>query len=174
MTSGLRRGIYRESALIRKEGYPKMALTAEIVENAKPAPKTLKLFDGRGLYLAISPAGGKWWRLKYRFDGKENCLSLGVYPKVSLENARSRRDKYRDLLKNGINPSVCRKQERMDQLAERLRAEAATRFSLDNDGALSFCLGKRCLSLTPNETAELRAFLDATRAVNPEAKHAAD
>ncbi len=49
------------------------------------------MFDGGGLYLEVAPSGGKWWRLKYRFGGKEKRISLGVYPDVSLKQARRRR-----------------------------------------------------------------------------------
>lgn len=69
-----------------------MPLTATAIRNAKPGEKTIKLFNGRGLYLEVSPAGRKWWRLKYRFDSKEKWLSLSVYPDVSLKDARKRRD----------------------------------------------------------------------------------
>ena len=68
---------------------PKMPLTATAIRNAKPSSKTRKLFDGGGLYLEISPKGGKWWRLKYRFAGKEKRLSLGAYPEVSLNRQQS-------------------------------------------------------------------------------------
>src|SRR5271154_2874730 len=57
-----------------------MPLTDNTIRKAKPEQKTTRLFDPRGLYLEISPNGGKWWRLKYRFGGKEKRLSLGVYP----------------------------------------------------------------------------------------------
>jgi hypothetical protein len=79
------------------------------VRTAKPGEKPVRLFDGGGLYLEISPTGGKWWRLKYRFDGKEKRLSLGVYPDVSLKDARDRRDTSRKLLADGIDPSENRK-----------------------------------------------------------------
>lgn len=69
----------------------------------------MKLFDERGLFLIVTPTGGKWWRLRYRFDNKEKLLSLGVYPDVSLKAARSRRDELRALLANGIDPGVHRK-----------------------------------------------------------------
>jgi Arm DNA-binding domain len=62
-----------------------MPLTDTSIRNAKPSARTTKLFDGGGLYLEVSPAGGKWWRLKYRFEQKEKRLSLGVYPEVSLK-----------------------------------------------------------------------------------------
>jgi len=86
-----------------------MPLTDTAIRNAKPAEKAKRLFDGRGLYLEVSPSGGKWWRLKYRFGGKEKRLSLGVYPDVSLKDARERRDEARKLLANGTNPSENRK-----------------------------------------------------------------
>ncbi|MDR3734169.1 MAG: integrase arm-type DNA-binding domain-containing protein [Acidobacteriaceae bacterium] len=86
-----------------------MPLSNTAIRNAKPKQKTVKLFDERGLYLEVSPNGGKWWRLKYRFDGKEKRLSLGVYPDVSLKDARDRRDAARKLLADGIDPSVNRK-----------------------------------------------------------------
>lgn len=89
-----------------------MPLTDTTIRNAKPGDKPVKLFDERGLYLEISPTGGKWWRLKYRFDGKEKRLSLGVYPDVSLKEARNRRDTARKLLTDGIDPSENRKAQK--------------------------------------------------------------
>jgi integrase len=86
-----------------------MALTDTQIRKAKPTEKTQRLFDGGGLYLEISPKGGKWWRLKYRFGGKEKRLSLGVYPDISLKEARERRDDARKLLANEIDPSENRK-----------------------------------------------------------------
>ena len=80
----------------------KKPLNYKAIRNAKPGEKPVKLFDGGGLYLEVSPAGGKWWQLKYRFDGKEKRLSLGVYPDVSLKEARDRRDAARKLLTDGI------------------------------------------------------------------------
>lgn len=86
-----------------------MPLNDTAIRNAKPAEKPFKLFDERGLYLEVAPSGGKWWRLKYRFDGKEKRLSLGVYPDVTLKEARNRRDDARKLLADGIDPSENRK-----------------------------------------------------------------
>jgi integrase len=90
-----------------------MPLTDTAIRNAKPRGKSFKLFDERGLHLEISPSGGKWWRLKYRFDGKEKRLSLGVYPDVSLKDARARRDAARKLLADGIDPSENRKAQKL-------------------------------------------------------------
>lgn len=86
-----------------------MPLSNTAIRNAKPGDKAKKMFDGGGLYLEVAPSGGKWWRLKYRFDGKERRLSLGVYPDVSLKDARERRDEARKLLANKIDPSENRK-----------------------------------------------------------------
>jgi integrase len=83
-------------------------LTDKAIKNAKPSKKRIRLFDERALYLELSPKGGKWWRLKYRFDGKEKRLSLGVYPDVSLKAARDRRDAARKLLSDGIDPAAHR------------------------------------------------------------------
>jgi integrase len=98
-----------------------MALTALKINKVKHNPrKTLKLFDGRGLYLEIAPSGGKWWRLKYRFGGKERRLSLGVYTatgskivEVGLERARKRAEDARQLVRDGIDPSQERKAEKL-------------------------------------------------------------
>lgn len=65
-----------------------MPLTNTTIRNAKSGEKAIRLFDGGGLYLEVAPSGGKWWRFKYRFGGKERRLSLGVYPEVSLARAR--------------------------------------------------------------------------------------
>lgn len=89
-----------------------MALTDLKVRNTKPIDKQQKLFDERGLYLLVTPAGGKWWRLKYRFGGKEKSLSMGVFPDVTLKEARERRDAARKLLANGVDPGIERKVQR--------------------------------------------------------------
>jgi hypothetical protein len=75
-----------------------MSLSDAAIRNAKPQKKSIRLFDERGLYVEISPAGGKWWRYQYRFNGKEKRVSLGTYPSVSLKDARDRRDVARRLL----------------------------------------------------------------------------
>ncbi len=91
--------------------YPKMALTNISLRNAKPKDKAYKLYDEAGLFIQVTPAGGKWWRFKYRFEGKEKLLSLGTYPEISLADARERRDEARKLLAQdpSIDPSANRK-----------------------------------------------------------------
>ena len=89
-----------------------MPLNDPAIRNAKPKDKPYKLADAKGLYLEVAPSGGKWWRLKYRFDGKEKRLSLGVYPDVGLKDARTRRDEARKLLADGVDPSENRKAQK--------------------------------------------------------------
>ncbi len=84
-----------------------MALSNAAVRNAKPTHRPRKLTDGRGLYLLINEAG-KYWRFNYRHDGKQRTLALGVYPDVSLAQARDRRDKARSQLAEGIDPAAAK------------------------------------------------------------------
>ena len=142
-----------------------MPLSEATIKSTKATEKPRKLFDGGGLYLLIAPSGGKHWRFKYRFGGKEKSLSLGAYPEVTLAAARKQRDEARAFLGAGVDPSEVRKQERATVRDEATRLDAAMRFSLDSDGALSIRFGARRMNLSPSETAELRAFLDATRGV---------
>jgi integrase len=89
-----------------------MALTDVKVRNTKPGEKQIKLFDGDGLFLLVSPSGGKWWRFKYRFGGKEKLLALGTYPEISLADARQRREDARKLIANGVDPSDVKKAQK--------------------------------------------------------------
>jgi len=93
-------------------------LTDTKVRTTKPEGKPVALFDGGGLYLLVTPSGGKLWRLKYRFDGKEKLLSLGAYPEISLADARQRRDDARRNVAHGINPSSLRKAQKQAQTEE--------------------------------------------------------
>lgn len=85
-----------------------MPLTATAIRNAKPGKTPKRLYDSDGLYLEISPAGGRWWRFAYRFAGKRKLLSLGVSKDVPLAIARKRRDEARTLLADGVDPSAAR------------------------------------------------------------------
>jgi hypothetical protein len=90
-----------------------MPLTDTAVRQARPKEKVYKLRDERGLLLLVRPTGAKWWRLRYKIQGKENMLSLGVYPAdVSLSMARERRDAARRLIADGQDPSAERGAEK--------------------------------------------------------------
>jgi len=92
-----------------------MPLTDVTVRTAKPRDKPYKLSDSGGLYVEVTPAGGKRWRWKYRIEGREKLLSMGVYPDVPLVLARVRRDDARKLLANGVDPSVHRQATKLAQ-----------------------------------------------------------
>lgn len=98
---------------ITVKGVTVMPLTDPAVRNAKAGEKSRKLTDEKGLYLLVSPKGGKWWRFDYRFGGKRKTLSMGVYPDVGLKDARDRRDEARKKLANGIDPGSVRKVEKI-------------------------------------------------------------
>lgn len=86
-----------------------MRLTDTAIRKAKPQDKIYTLTDGDGMYLEVTPNGGKWWRFKYRFDGKQKRLSLGTYPDTGLKDARDKRYEARKQLSNGVDPASVRK-----------------------------------------------------------------
>lgn len=90
----------------------KTTLTDRGIKTAKPTDRTYRLYDTGGLYVEIATSGGKWFRLKYRHQGKEKRLSLGTYPDTGLADARARRDEARKLIAAGIDPSAHRKAEK--------------------------------------------------------------
>ena len=87
-------------------------LTDTKARTIKPAEKPKKLFDGGGLFLLVTPTGGKLWRLKYRFGGIEKLLALGAYPQTSLADARQKRDQARALMLNGVDPRDIKKAQK--------------------------------------------------------------
>jgi integrase len=95
-----------------------MPLTDTAIRNAKAEEKDRKLTDGGGLYLFVTSKGGKLWRLKYRFDGKEKLLSFGSYPEITLAEARERRTAARKLLANGVDPGEVKKAQKAATVAE--------------------------------------------------------
>jgi integrase len=88
------------------------------VRTAKPLESTYKIFDGGGLFLLITPSGGKLWHFKYRFDKKEKKLAFGTYPEISLADARQRRDEARKQLAQGIDPGAVRKAKKQAETEE--------------------------------------------------------
>lgn len=94
-----------------------MALTDLKVKSAKPSSKPIKLTDGFSMRLLVHPNGSKYWRFQYRFTGNQKKLALGVYPAVSLAEARERRDSARKLIANGIDPSKRKKWKKLKRVA---------------------------------------------------------
>lgn len=96
-----------------------MALTDTAIRNSKPRERDYKLADTGGLYLLVTPAGGRLWRLKYRVDGIERKLALGRYPAVTLGEARKARDSARAQASSGTDPAS---EKRRDRIARRIAA----------------------------------------------------
>ncbi|ENH1735292.1 integrase arm-type DNA-binding domain-containing protein [Escherichia coli] len=109
-----------------------MALTDIKVRTAKPTDKQYKLTDGNGMHLLVHPNGSKYWRLQYRFGGKQKMLALGVYPDVSLADARARRDDARKLLANGIDPGDKKKNDKIEQEEARTFEQLAIEWHATN------------------------------------------
>lgn len=108
-------------------------LTRLQIESVRPPTKTKRLFDGRGLYIEFAPSGGRWWRLKYRFAGKEKRISLGVYPDVGIKEARDKREAARKQIAAGIDPGRQRKAEErtlIEQTAHTFEAIAREWFAM--------------------------------------------
>ena len=96
-----------------------MALTDVAIRNAKPGAKAVKLADGGGMFLLVTPAGGRLWRLKYRIDGREKMLAIGAYPEIGLGEARRRREEARELIALGKDPS---REKQRDKVRARIQA----------------------------------------------------
>ncbi len=97
-----------------------MALNDITIKNAKPKEKQYKIADGEGMYLLVNKSGGKYWRLKYRINGKEKVLALGTYPVTSLLEAREKRLEAKKQLTNGIDPS---QEKKLAKLTQQINAE---------------------------------------------------
>ena len=138
--------------------FPQNSLTLAEIKAALPKAKTYKLAAGGGLYLAIAPNGGKYWRLKYRFGGKEKTLALGVYPAVTYPDALAAREQAKSLLKKGSDPSQIKRE------AAKLKQKPASqktsfRMALTQAGWLTIETETKLLSLSPAQTNALKAFL---------------
>jgi len=100
-----------------------LPLTATQIKTAKPKDKDYKLFDGGGLFLLVAKTAGKRWRFKYRFNNKEKLMSLGTYPSLSLKNARAKREEYKSLVANEIDPNEKKKEKKEVIQKEELKKE---------------------------------------------------
>jgi integrase len=126
-----------------------MALTDVAIRQAKPVAKQYKIADGAGLYLLVTPAGGKLWRFKYRVAGKEKLLAFGAYPEVSLAEARKRRDEAREQIAASKDPSREKKRAKVQQQAQAMNtfaiisAEYCAKRKGDGHGGWSDTTAKR-------------------------------
>ncbi len=106
-------------------------LTDKEIKSLKPKEKTYRVFDGGGLHLEVSPKGQKWWRLKYRFTGKEKRISLGVYPATSLQEARKQRELLKEKIAQGIDPSQIRKDKKEEEKVQEAKKTHTFKYLTD-------------------------------------------
>ena len=124
-----------------------MALTDTHIRNAKPKPKPYKVSDGGGMYLLVMPDGARYWRMDYRYAGKRRTLALGVYPLLSLSDARARREEARGSLAQDIDPGVAKKaRKRAAKVACENKFEAIAREWIANSGTGWQPVTARCFS----------------------------
>lgn len=129
-------------------------LTDTAIRKAKTTTKPYKLADGRGMFLLVHPNGGRYWRMKFRVNGREKLLALGVYPDVSLADARQRRDDARKLLANGTDPGAAKKAAKAVLAAE--GAQTANSFGTIAEEWLA----KQAQGMAPATFKKARAMFD--------------
>jgi Arm DNA-binding domain len=132
-----------------------MPITDSEIVALKPKAKPYKVSIGKGAYILVNPNGKKYWRLKYMLDGKENLCSIGPFPKVSIDAAKAASESARSLIREGINPSVARREAR----AKSVLAQPIFRLGLSINGALTIETDTQCLIISPQQTQALAAFL---------------
>ena len=140
-----------------------MLLTDKSIHNAKPREKQYKLYDCKGLSILIMPNGSKLWRFAYRFGGKQKSLSMGIYPEVSLKEAREKREEARAKVKEAVDPSEERREAKRNVVKQN---NVTFRLNLSPSGDLTILTPTRIVTLNPAQTGALRAFLIATSTEN--------
>jgi hypothetical protein len=129
------------------------------VDAAKYEAKIYRLYDGGGLYLHVTPSGGKWGRFKYRFKRKDKNLSLGTYPETSIEDARRNRDAAKELLLQGFDPSAIRKKEKARIKSDNLEADRIPSVRATFDGKIEIWKGANTMRLTLDEARFIGSLL---------------
>lgn len=141
-------------------------LTDTVIRNTKPKDKPFKLSDEKSLCLLVNPNGSLWWRFNYRFGGKQKTISMGIYPEVSLTEAREKRDEASAKVKSGIDPSEERREARRN--ASQIPTGILFRMALSESGELTITTRDRRMMLNAPQVKALRAFLIASPAEDKE------
>jgi hypothetical protein len=126
-------------------------LSPSQIDNAKPKEKAFKLSDGNGLIILVTPTGGKLWRFNYRFEGNQKTLAFGSYPDVSMEEARTMRNDARQLLNDGLDPSIVRKQYLPEEKADRIASHRQASVRVGMDGSIEIWKGSISVRLSSDE-----------------------
>lgn len=130
--------------------FPHSKLKDADILAAKPKSKSYKLSEGGGLYLLVTPYGAKYWRMKYRFAGKEKTYAIGVYPQVTIKMAIMARDDAKDSLSCGIDPSDNKKKVKQTKIA-RNSTPPVFEYIRHQDGGITFKKHKQSLTIAANE-----------------------
>lgn len=146
-------------------------------KSAKPAEKARKLFDGGGLYLFVSPAGSKTWRLAYRYEGKPKTIAFGPYPEISLAEARARRDSAKAILRDGRNPMAEKRPSAFKQLTLTVanstywstRRDLSEKYRAMAERSIELHLGPR-LGERPMRSVDRQMLLDALNVVDAQGR----
>ena len=138
--------------------FPHNNITEEEIANAQPKAKPYRLLAGQGLHVLVSPAGGKYWRMKYRMAGRQNTYSMGVFPKVSLEEAIKLRDEAKRLIRSGIDPNEAKREAKKNKRKPE-KFKSQFRMDINEDGLLIIETPQSIISLTPDQARALKAFL---------------
>ena len=138
-----------------------MPLLPTDIESALVSDKPYKLHDTGNLFLLVATSGGKHWRFKYHFAGKENQLTLGSYPEVTLIEARALRDAAKKLLADSIDPSVVRREEKAREKLDQLESKSVPvfRLAMTLDRKTEVWKGRSVIRLTAEETRALHTML---------------
>ncbi len=146
--------------------FPHRILTVADIESAKPPDKPYKIAVGGSLYVLIHPSGSKYWRFKYRFNGKEGNLAIGVYPEVSLSEALTARNNTKKLLLSEINPATAKKEQvkaKREKIIEQSNlaiARVAFQISLRTEGGLTIMQNDRIMHFSSEQAEAIRSFLN--------------
>ena len=137
-------------------------LADEMIQSAMPKAKPYKMAGSNGMYLHVMPTGSKYWRMNYRFEGKQKTLALGVYPDVSLSDARDSKNETLAMLAGGNDPAVPKREARIEAAQQKALDKLAItplsfRLSIA-DNALTIQTKNNRLTLTPEQTDAVRFF----------------
>jgi hypothetical protein len=141
--------------------FPQKLLSDSDIEYLKPMSSSYKRSVGKSLFILVEPNGGKYWRFKYHYNGKSKTLAIGVFPHVTLSTAIKLRDEAKELLEQGIDPSLIKRE------AKRIKTEMSKtpvfRMNISRDGELTIQNKITAIKLTKLQTEALKSFLNANQ-----------
>jgi len=140
--------------------FPQNLQTDDDIEALKPSGSSYKKFIGRSLFILVQPTGRKYWRFKYRFDGKAKTLALGVFPQISISTAIKARDDAKKMLGRGIDPMLVRHEEK--DIKKEMSKIPIFRMNIADSGELTIQNNSSSIKLTKSQTEALKLLLTST------------